>query len=92
MRALRAVVVACGLVAAWQALVWLTGVESFILPGPALVAEALMGNVGLLARHAWVTILEIIAGLALGTLLGMVSALVLAHFRPARLCCCRCWW
>jgi putative hydroxymethylpyrimidine transport system permease protein len=85
MKVVRAVIVACGLVALWQALVWATGVAPFILPGPAAVAKALADKPGLLARHAWVTVLEILAGLVLGTLLGAASALVLAHFRPARL-------
>ena len=69
---------------AWQGLVMLTGVAPFILPGPLDVIRALAGSFGLLLAHAGTTLAEILLGLALGALLGAVSALVLAHFRPAR--------
>ena len=69
---------------AWQGLVMLTGVAPFILPGPLAVIGALSGSFGLLLTHAGTTLAEILLGLALGTVLGAISALVLAHFRPAR--------
>jgi putative hydroxymethylpyrimidine transport system permease protein len=84
MNLLRGLLIFLGLVAAWQALVSLTGVESFILPAPLAVAEALAARWDLLAEHAGVTILEILLGLALGSLLGAASALLIAAFRPAR--------
>ena len=84
MSLLRGLVIFLGLLVAWQALVTLTGVEAFILPGPLAVAKALAARWDLLAGHAGVTILEILLGLALGTLLGTSSALLIAAFRPAR--------
>jgi putative hydroxymethylpyrimidine transport system permease protein len=84
MRLLRPVIVFVGLIAAWQALVWLTGVAHFILPGPGRVARALIARWPELIGHAGVTVAEILLGLALGALLGCVSALVIASFRPAR--------
>jgi len=84
MSLLRGLVIFLGLLVAWQALVSLTGVESFILPGPLAVAKALVARWSLLAENAGVTILEILLGLALGTLLGVSSALLIAAFRPAR--------
>jgi putative hydroxymethylpyrimidine transport system permease protein len=84
MSLLRGLVIFLGLLVAWQALVSLTGVESFILPGPLAVAKALAARWSLLAEHAWVTILEILLGLAFGSLLGAASALLIAAFRPAR--------
>ena len=83
-RVLRAAVTLAALLALWQAVVWLTGVPRFILPGPAAVALALQRNAGLLAQHAAHTLAEILLGLALGVALGMASALVLASFRTAR--------
>ena len=80
----RLIVTALVVGLAWQGLVMLTGVEPFILPGPLAVFEALAGSFGLLLAHAGTTLAEILLGLALGALLGAVSALVLAHFRPAR--------
>ncbi len=84
MRYLRPLIIFVCLIAAWQALVWLTDVQHFILPGPGLVALALWGRGPELLGHAWVTIAEILLGLALGTLLGCASALLIASFRPAR--------
>ena len=82
---LRAAVVLLGLAGAWQLVVWVSGVPRFILPGPLAVAEAIGAHAGTLAANAWVTFAEIGLGLALGGALGVVSALVLAYFRPARL-------
>ncbi|HEX9768114.1 MAG TPA: ABC transporter permease [Kiloniellales bacterium] len=84
MSVLRGLVIFLGLIVAWQALVWLTGVEPYILPGPLAVAGALAARWSLLAGHAGYTILEILLGLAFGTLLGAASALLIAAFRPAR--------
>ena len=72
------------LIAAWQALVWVTGVESFILPGPGSVLVVLAEQWPLLLQHAWVTAAEILLGLLFGTLLGVASALFIAGVRPAR--------
>jgi putative hydroxymethylpyrimidine transport system permease protein len=84
MSLVRGLVVFAGLVVAWQALVWLTGVAPYILPGPLAVARALTERWSLIAENAGVTILEIVLGLAVGTLLGVASALLIAAFRPAR--------
>lgn len=84
MSVLRGLVIFLGLIVAWQALVWLTGVEPYILPGPLAVAGALAARWSILAGHAGYTILEILLGLAFGTLLGAASALLIAAFRPAR--------
>ncbi len=84
MNLLRGAVIFLGLLVVWQALVSLTGVESFILPGPLAVARALVARWSLLAENAGVTILEILLGLACGSLLGAASALLIAAFRPAR--------
>jgi putative hydroxymethylpyrimidine transport system permease protein len=84
MNLLRGAVIFLGMLVAWQALVSLTGVESFILPGPLAVAKALVARWSQLAEHGSVTILEILLGLAFGSLLGASSALLIAAFRPAR--------
>lgn len=64
--------------AAWEALVRLTGLPAFILPGPGRVAGALWSNAGMIADHALVTFAEVLAGLALGGVLGAATALQLA--------------
>lgn len=68
----------------WQALVSLTDLPRFILPGPALVAATMWESRALLAEHALITITEILIGLMLGAILGWVSAIGLAASPIAR--------
>ena len=67
-----------GLLLAWEILVRVTGVPPFILPAPSLVAPEFISRGDLLLEHAAWTVLEILLGLALGTLIGGLAALVLA--------------
>jgi len=76
--------IACGLLVIWQWLVILTGVPSFILPGPLSVFWALSEHGSLLLDHALVTLTEMILGLLLGSLLGLLSALSLSWFKTLR--------
>jgi len=85
MNLFRPLAIFLGLIGVWQFVVWATGAPHYILPGPARVARALIARWPELIGHAGVTALEIVLGLALGALLGCVSALVIATFRPARL-------
>lgn len=80
----RPLVILAGLLAAWQAVVVLTGVPPFILPPPGDVAAALRDRTGVIFDNAWVTLIEIVAGFLIGTAVGMTSALTMAAFRPAR--------
>jgi putative hydroxymethylpyrimidine transport system permease protein len=68
----------------WQALVTFANLPTFILPGPTRVAEALWHNRVLIAWHAGITALEVIAGLVLGALLGAGTAIGLAVSPAAR--------
>ena len=83
-RTIRPLAICAGLVAAWQALVWATGAPHYILPSPAQVAAALGTRAGLIAGHAGITFVEIVAGLAIGAAVGCASALFMSYFRPAR--------
>ena len=71
-------------VAIWQAIVSITGLPKFILPGPAVVTEPWWQNRWLIAEHTWITAIEVLIGLACGTLLGVITALQLANSRAAR--------
>lgn len=71
--------------ALWQAVVWLSGVPRFILPGPGRVGMALWDNAALLAEHARFTVFNLLTGLAAGVALGVVTALNLALSPGARL-------
>jgi putative hydroxymethylpyrimidine transport system permease protein len=81
---LRALITLGGLVLAWQALVWLTDVPPYILPGPVAVAVSWLTHTETILPNALVTLSEILAGLVLGTALGCLSALTMSYFRPAR--------
>jgi len=71
-------------IALWQALVTLTGMPRFILPGPGLVAKTLWTSRALIAEHAVITMIEVLVGLALGAILGGMTAIGLAASPMAR--------
>lgn len=81
---LRGLVLAAGLIAVWQTIVWLTGAPHYILPGPLPVFQALAANVSLLAQHTLTTAAEILLGLALGTILGTASAMAMDYAATVR--------
>ena len=80
----RIAVTGVGVIALWQALVTISGVEPFILPGPLRVGAAAWARADLLAQHAVTTAIEIILGLGFGTAFGASAALTIAWYRPAR--------
>ncbi len=80
----RPLLTLAGLLLAWEAVVRLSGVPPFILPGPAAVWEALLQHRSLIAENAVVTGIEILAGLGLATLLGTLTGIALAASAPAR--------
>jgi putative hydroxymethylpyrimidine transport system permease protein len=65
----------CVVLMLWQTVIWTTGVARFILPPPALVAQTIWESRALLAEHAVITMAEVLIGLALGAILGFVSAI-----------------
>jgi ABC-type nitrate/sulfonate/bicarbonate transport system permease component len=72
-----------GLIGAWQlaagtgALADVLGLEPFLVPSPAEIAEALWQNRSLLAENTWVTLKEILLGLAIAFAVGIVLGLVM---------------
>ncbi|NBS12621.1 MAG: ABC transporter permease [Gammaproteobacteria bacterium] len=62
----------------WAAIVWLFELPHYILPGPDRVARVLFERPELFLHHALITATEIIAGLALGAVLGMLVACLIA--------------
>lgn len=69
---------------AWHLIVSLTGVPAFIFPAPASVLRTFVDQFPLLMHHALITTAEILCGLFLGSLLGIISATSLALYTPAR--------
>jgi putative hydroxymethylpyrimidine transport system permease protein len=71
------------LIGLWQvaastgALADLLGLEPFLVPSPAEIAEALWDNRSLLAENAWVTLQEILLGFLIGLAAGLGFAVLL---------------
>ncbi len=65
----------------WQAVVWLGGYPTFILPSPGMVWERLIKLIarGTLWLHVRVTLTEILAGLGLGAVVATLLGYLLAH-------------
>jgi putative hydroxymethylpyrimidine transport system permease protein len=84
MRYLPALAATVFAIAVWQAVVTLTGLPKFILPGPLRVAETWWASRALIAEHALVTAFAVLVGLAVGITLGVVTAIQLATSRTAR--------
>ncbi|NKC11761.1 MAG: ABC transporter permease subunit [Gammaproteobacteria bacterium] len=83
--ALRALITMVGFLAAWHLLVWFTQAEPYILPSPDRVLERWWQDIELISGHAAVTFVEIVLGLVIGCLLGVLTGLVMARYRLARL-------
>lgn len=81
---IRSIVILLGLVLIWQAIVLVTGVPAYILPDPTRVAKAALSHIVPLLGHAMTTLLEIIAGLLIGTVLGASNALVMIASRSLK--------
>ncbi len=80
-RSLAPVLLAAGLLGAWELYVELSGVESDLLPAPHAVAEALWDNRSLLWHNFLVTAEEVVLGLALAVAAGLATA-VAVHLSP----------
>ena len=80
----RLIFIGAGLTVIWQVIVFLTEVPAYILPGPLPVARAVYSHAGSLSGHALTTMVEIIAGLLLGTIMGAMSAVVMMASRSLK--------
>ncbi|MEK9795252.1 MAG: ABC transporter permease, partial [Alphaproteobacteria bacterium] len=66
----KPLIVFLGLMYLWQAAVSVFEIAPFILPGPIAVIEVAIARADTIAEHAGTTLVEILLGLAFGTLLG----------------------
>lgn len=80
----NAAVVTAVILLIWQAIVSFAELPHFILPGPLVVGQTLLEEYDLIAGHALVTTGEVLAGLVLGTALGMATAIQLSLSSGAR--------
>ncbi len=67
----------------WQILSVTGVVPKFMLPSPVDVVMAFVGDFPLLMQHASTTLTEAFLGLAIGTLLGFVIAVIMDHYPVA---------
>jgi NitT/TauT family transport system permease protein len=79
------VIAAIGFVLLWQLVVVIGDYPAFILPGPLLVAERFVSGWadGIIGRHAFTTLSEVLLGLVVGGLAGILTGIVLARSRLA---------
>lgn len=84
MIALRALVVAVGLLIIWQAVVVVLAPQPFMLPGPDRVLRALVERPELWRVHMVTTLTETVIGLITGAVLGAALALVMSFLPPTR--------
>jgi putative hydroxymethylpyrimidine transport system permease protein len=84
MKVLRPLIIAGGLLLAWEAFVWLDDTPHFILPAPSRVAGEFLNRGDTLLIHGLHTAAEIVLGLVAGLLLGAAVALLLMRFAGLR--------
>lgn len=84
MSVLRALLIAAGLLLAWEGAVHLFALPSFILPAPSEVVGAFQARGPYLLKNALVTASEIGLGLLIGIACGVFTALAMSAFPPAR--------
>ena len=80
----RPVLIFLGLLAAWQALVVLLEIPEFIIPTPLAVLTRIYRDAGVLWEHTLITMGEMLIGLVLGVLFGIIIALMLVYFTRLR--------
>jgi ABC-type nitrate/sulfonate/bicarbonate transport system permease component len=64
----------------WQAVCSFGIVPTYLLPSPADVVRAMIGDADLLARHSVITLQEAIYGLVIGVVLGILTATLMDMF------------
>ena len=79
---MTAALIVLGLLAGWELVARVGGVDPLILPAPTQVAEALWEDRSLLAPDLWTTAYEVLLGLALAVAAGVALALAM-HLVPA---------
>jgi len=81
---IRGLLTLLGLLALWEAAVWLFALPHYLLPAPSRVFSALLRNAESLVLNAGITLTEMLLGLLFGALLGGMAALALLVSSRAR--------
>lgn len=69
-----------GLLAIWEACVWLFDVPLYVLPAPSQVIAALVKEAGVLFEHGLVTVAEALAGMGIALMLALVLGILMDAF------------
>lgn len=85
-KGIRIIITAIAIVACWQGLIAISKTPPYILPTPAAVFSTLWENLAFIAEHTYVTALEIILGLIVGSVFGVLFALVMDYSSTVRYC------
>ena len=84
MKQLKPFLVILALLAFWQSMVTLLEMPEYILPGPAAVFQSMYEHSDMLWENTLVTMAEMLLGLGLGVLSGILLAMVLVYFVALR--------
>lgn len=79
---LRSIIICCGLLFIWQAVVVLFNLPPYILPEPLAVFKTFYLRSGLIFSESVPTLIETLLGFVLGVILASISAIIMAYFRP----------
>ncbi len=81
--ALAPVVAGVAMLLIWQFSVQVSGVSSFLIPAPAAVFQSFLTSIGdgLIPSYAATTLIESLAGFALGTVIGLPTGYAIARSR-----------
>ena len=62
------------LIVVWELCVWFLEIQRWLLPPPTIIFQELIDSIGLLTRHAGITVVEIIMGFAVSLMIGVALA------------------
>jgi putative hydroxymethylpyrimidine transport system permease protein len=79
---LRSIVIVLSFFLTWQLIITLFKLPTYILPTPLEVLQICYHRFALILLETKITFIETLVGLLLGTLLGCITALTMAFFRP----------
>jgi len=82
--AVNSCIVLAFLLALWQALVWINHLPAYILPGPVLVANALITRYPSILASLWITAEESAGGLLASILVGVIASMIFAQWHWLR--------
>jgi len=81
---IRALIIFLSILLVWYLITVVTEAPPYILPNPKLVIKAFISNSDLLFFHGLITLTEILLGLTIGLVFGIISAIFLAYYQTAR--------